>query len=364
MKRLPLIAVVLGLSLATSAAANTPTYDLDCSDGDSEVTVISQQQPYYPHSASMLCLSGWVKIGFTIDKQGIPRDVHVVESEPKAIFDASAVDAIESWRFIPACRGGEPTEQSVIQTIEFRLPASEEDQCPDGIDAIDGEIADLIGEVGARYALLAAHIRNGDAQPQMAATLGAPFDQFEGDLGRVAAFHRQALQNILSWERGRDLTGLFTDAFMAIMPHSLAVDSSLEAARDRLDRYRNELEDRATAVRTSLSALSEEYRELKHDTQLETQTLELLVKPFVGDIEAPIDTDLESRLRPAEDLQSLIDFLESRRGQWHIAEKDIHFDHEGDEEIWLERLDALIEHRSSQHEEEVQMLRMFKDYSN
>ena len=356
---------LLGPSLFVPAIAATPEPGgPDCSQGDSDVIPITRQQPYYPHSASMFCLTGRVKLEFIIDERGIPRNVEVVESEPKAIFDRAAVSAVETWRFIPACREGQRADRRAFQTIEFQLPASQLDNCPEDMRALEGPAAELIGEIGARYAIMAEYWRNGGSWSRVATSLEAPFGDFTGDLQRVAAYHQRTFEDILRLHEGPNLQEHFATAFMAVMPESLALNPDLDTARNALDAYRDALKTRAEAARNAWNRRQQEYEQLRRTTQLDPRTLQLLVKPFLGDIEASIETSLDSRLRPARDLQALIDFLESRQGQWRIADNDIHFERKDDELEWLERVDALITHRDSMREQDFQILRMFEDYSD
>ncbi|MEE4303510.1 MAG: energy transducer TonB [Wenzhouxiangella sp.] len=352
------------LFIATAMAATTEPRGPDCSQGDSDIIPITRQQPYYPHSASMFCLTGRVKLEFMIDEQGIPRNVEVIDSEPEAIFDRAAVSAVETWRFIPACREGRRANRRALQTIEFQLPASQLDNCPEDMRALEGPAAELIGEIGARYAMMAEYWRNGGSWSRVAAALKTPFGDFTGDLQRVVAYHQRTFEDILRLHEGPDLQEPFANAFMAVMPESLALDPDLDTARNSLDTYRDALERRAEAARNAWNRRQQEYQRLRRTTQLDPQMLELLVKPFLGDIETSIEPSLDSRLRPARDLQALIDFLESRRGQWRIADNDIHFQRKADELEWLERVDALVTHRDAMREQDFQILRMFKDYSD
>jgi protein TonB len=64
-------------------------------------------QPTYPPAARKL--SGSVIVQYTIDINGVPRDVRVVESNPPGVFDGAAVDAVTRWRYRP----GKPAEVKV-----------------------------------------------------------------------------------------------------------------------------------------------------------------------------------------------------------------------------------------------------------
>ncbi len=352
----------LGCFIALPAVANNPWPD--CSKGDSDVSIISRQEPYYPHSALMFCLSGQVKARFTIDAQGKPKDIRIVESEPEAIFDQSAAEAIEQWRFTPACRDGSLADREAVQTIEFRLPGDFEEDCAETISKLDDEAARLLGEVGARYALLAQYWRTGDSWSEVKSAIEAPFPEFEGDLGRVADFHQQALEMIPESAWGRRLDEAFNDAFMALQPRALAEDPNLDEAHDFIDEYHNTLDEQVERSRESYLELKAAYIRLKDGTRLDQEALQLMITPFIGDFELSFDDSIAPRLTPLEDLRSILDFLESNRGEWHVADNQLHFQREKDEQAWQTLWDELIEQREALREADRRVMRSFQDYSD
>jgi protein TonB len=54
-------------------------------------------KPKYPASAKGV--EGWVRVEFYVTPQGRTERVRVLSSEPAGVFDAAAVDAMESARF-------------------------------------------------------------------------------------------------------------------------------------------------------------------------------------------------------------------------------------------------------------------------
>jgi protein TonB len=77
--------------------------------------------PRYPHRARMLKKQGYVKLQFTIDTNGLVKNIQVIESKPKGFFENSAKQSLSSWKFKPKIQEGKAVEQKAIQTIEFRL---------------------------------------------------------------------------------------------------------------------------------------------------------------------------------------------------------------------------------------------------
>lgn len=77
--------------------------------------------PEYPYDAQARGIEGWVDVEFTIARDGTTREVMIRNSEPKDLFDRSALDALRRWRFEPIVRNGQPTEQRAMIRIEYRL---------------------------------------------------------------------------------------------------------------------------------------------------------------------------------------------------------------------------------------------------
>ena len=77
--------------------------------------------PHYPPSALRSHQEGWVVVSFTIDTEGRPRDVRVVDAQPRRIFDRAAIDAVDRYRFTPAMKDGVAVPATREQRLEFKL---------------------------------------------------------------------------------------------------------------------------------------------------------------------------------------------------------------------------------------------------
>jgi periplasmic protein TonB len=89
---------------------------------DREVIPIVRIAPDYPPKPLLEQIEGWVKVQFTIAPSGSVRDAFVVESNPKDVFDASALKAIARWRYNPKIEDGVAVERVGVQTvIRFQL---------------------------------------------------------------------------------------------------------------------------------------------------------------------------------------------------------------------------------------------------
>lgn len=81
----------------------------------------SRTPPTFPARARSLDQSGSVTLSFVVDVDGSAQDVSVVTSEPPGVFDAAAIEAVESWRFEPGRHEGSPVAVRVRQTLVFEL---------------------------------------------------------------------------------------------------------------------------------------------------------------------------------------------------------------------------------------------------
>ncbi len=86
--------------------------------------IISRASPRYPSRALKNSTEGWVQVRFSINKEGIPFDIEVLDSEPGDTFNDAAIKSVKKWRFSPARnqRTGLPVESQNISTkVQFRL---------------------------------------------------------------------------------------------------------------------------------------------------------------------------------------------------------------------------------------------------
>ena len=78
--------------------------------------------PEYPPDAKERGIEGWVLFTYTVTKEGGVEDVVIVDSEPPGVWDRNTIRAVESWRFQPAIKDGEPVETRGIKSrLVFEL---------------------------------------------------------------------------------------------------------------------------------------------------------------------------------------------------------------------------------------------------
>ena len=85
----------------------------------SDAVLLKGANPNYPTAALRSGQSGWVVVGFTITPEGRTSDVHVVDAQPRHVFDRAAMEAVSRYRFKPAMHGGTAVASTKQQKIEF-----------------------------------------------------------------------------------------------------------------------------------------------------------------------------------------------------------------------------------------------------
>ncbi|SEM33398.1 protein TonB [Luteibacter sp. UNCMF331Sha3.1] len=110
---------------ATNAPAATrpaaPAARAATSDAISEAVLVRQVSPRYPTAAMRANQEGWVDVEFAVGADGAVGNVTVVDSQPKHVFDRSAIDAVSRWEYKPATRNGEPMTVTLRRRLQFNL---------------------------------------------------------------------------------------------------------------------------------------------------------------------------------------------------------------------------------------------------
>ena len=112
-------------AMAVAIAPQTPSqpygqvYKIDKDVSAPKLT--SSTPPVYPESArkDKGKFEGSCVVGMVVDASGAPHDVHITRSLGPD-FDASAIKAVQQYRFDPAMRAGEPVAVSVNVEVNFK----------------------------------------------------------------------------------------------------------------------------------------------------------------------------------------------------------------------------------------------------
>ena len=78
-------------------------------------------KPVYPAFSRRAGEEGKVLLKVRVSPQGTALEVSLSKSSGFPRLDAAAQDAVSRWRFVPARRGDEPVESSVIVPVSFTL---------------------------------------------------------------------------------------------------------------------------------------------------------------------------------------------------------------------------------------------------
>ncbi len=64
-----------------------------------EVIPYSTRRPSVPEVAWRNKINGWVLVAFSISTDGKPRDIRVLDADPKGVFEEKVIAAVEDWRY-------------------------------------------------------------------------------------------------------------------------------------------------------------------------------------------------------------------------------------------------------------------------
>lgn len=79
-------------------------------------------QPMYPRDAAQRRIEGWVLLEFTISTTGSVKRARVIKSQPRRVFDKSALRAIRKWKYKPKIVNGKAVETKGVQVrLTFEL---------------------------------------------------------------------------------------------------------------------------------------------------------------------------------------------------------------------------------------------------
>jgi protein TonB len=80
--------------------------------------LLSAPEPSYPESARRAGITGTTVVGMTISTDGSVSSAWVEGSSGNSALDSAAVNAVYSWRFVPAKQNG------TAITVNSRVPVT------------------------------------------------------------------------------------------------------------------------------------------------------------------------------------------------------------------------------------------------
>ena len=88
---------------------------------EGDVLPIVRIDPQWPREALVEGIEGYVVVEVTIGADGSVKDVRVIQSEPRRMFDRNVIRAVLKWKFKPIIINRVPVERKAIQMLEFTL---------------------------------------------------------------------------------------------------------------------------------------------------------------------------------------------------------------------------------------------------
>ena len=93
----------------------------DLTEADSPPRPIARLSPLYPPRARLRRIEGDVQVEFVVTPEGAVRDAVVVQATPSDVFEQTALQAVQHWRFDPGLKDGQPIAVRVRQKLTFML---------------------------------------------------------------------------------------------------------------------------------------------------------------------------------------------------------------------------------------------------
>jgi len=90
------------------------------SQGSTPRTLLSYVMPKIPAALRGMDLQVEIKLKFTVNVEGIPTDIQVIEPSEYDALNTAATEAIAKWRYKPATKNGRPVPSQVILPVKFK----------------------------------------------------------------------------------------------------------------------------------------------------------------------------------------------------------------------------------------------------
>jgi protein TonB len=103
-------------SFAASVRGTLPSGDLV------DIEIVKTPKLKYPRRAQRLDVEGFVLLGFDLSKDGEILDLRVIESQPRLVFDKSAMKFVSGFEFaVPEEDGNAVPATNISFRVRFRL---------------------------------------------------------------------------------------------------------------------------------------------------------------------------------------------------------------------------------------------------
>lgn len=85
---------------------------------DQTLLPIYRPVPYYPKKAVERGLESWVDFVFDLDTLGRTKNIRILDSKPRSIFNKTALRSVEGYRYDPVIQDGQAVE---VQGVQIRV---------------------------------------------------------------------------------------------------------------------------------------------------------------------------------------------------------------------------------------------------
>ncbi|CAH9065496.1 hypothetical protein PSECIP111854_03696 [Pseudoalteromonas sp. CIP111854] len=108
-----------------SAMALSKPNEIQANKQVNEPHPIMRIEPLYPIEAANAGISGYVTLQFTIDERGHTNNIEVIDAQPNAVFEKSAINALRQWQYSGATH---TSERHIVQLDYALSPQSKADK--------------------------------------------------------------------------------------------------------------------------------------------------------------------------------------------------------------------------------------------
>ncbi len=103
------------------SGSGTGSGGLDLKQVDTPPVPIKRVEPEFPEAARQMGLTGKVVLRFRVEADGSVAKASVIAAQPEGVFNRSALEAIDEWKFKPGRYKGKPVAVWVELPVVFRL---------------------------------------------------------------------------------------------------------------------------------------------------------------------------------------------------------------------------------------------------
>jgi TonB family protein len=118
-------ATLFGIGGTHPVSAQLPSLSLEVEE---ELELLQEIEPVYPARAFQRKIEGWAQVQFTVTAEGTvdPDSIEVFDSEPRGMFNTSAMQAIAQFTFKPRVQNGVAVAVPNVQYV-FRYNLNEDE---------------------------------------------------------------------------------------------------------------------------------------------------------------------------------------------------------------------------------------------